>query len=161
MSRLHLHGRPLTDWLVPLAIFLFCGVVAYVSTTLDRAADIIVGHAMQPREFPLFLMIVIALLNLLLIYQTVSTRPKKRADIPYQTYVTAALFAVFYVVTVYIDMFVALALVLFIMCLVWGERRVGVAALVGVLTPTIIFFSFSLILKVRFPRGLLIDWYYG
>lgn len=140
---------------------MFCGVVAYLTTTFDKAADIIVGHAMQPRNFPLFLMLVIALLNMVLIMQLLRSPPSERRSIPYQTWLTAALFAVFYVVSTWVDMFVALAIVLFSMSVVWGERRLYVALLVGLATPTLIFFLFDLVLKVRFPRGLLINLYYG
>jgi hypothetical protein len=149
------------DWAVPLVIFIFCAVVAYLTTTFEEAADIIVGHAMQPRNFPLFLMVVIALLNLVLIVQMLRTPPRTRPRVTYQTWLTVALFALFYVVTVYLDMFIALALVLFIMCLSWGERRLTVATLVALVTPATIFFLFDLVLQVRFPRGVLTNLYYG
>ena len=151
----------LIDWAVPSIIFIFCGVVAYLTTTFDKAADIIVGHAMQPRNFPLFLMAVIALLNIVLIVQLLRSPPPQRRAIPYRTWLSVTLFAVFYVVASYVDMFIALAIVVFSMCVVWGERRLPVAALVGLATPTVIFFLFDLVLKVRFPRGLLTNLYYG
>jgi putative tricarboxylic transport membrane protein len=50
---------------------------------------------------------------------------------------------------------------MFAMCVIWGERRWWVAALTALITTGAIFFSFDLILEVRFPRGLFTDWYYG
>lgn len=158
---LRLAGHPIDEWLVPLVVFVFCGVVAYLTTTFEKAPEIIVGHAMQPRNFPLFLVVVTAVLNLVLIGQMLRSPAPERATQPPQTLATAVLIALFYPGTVYIDMFLTLAVIMFGLCIVWGERRLWVAGLVSVLTPLIIFFSFDLLLEVRFPRGLLINLYYG
>ncbi|SRR6056297_2217319 len=149
------------DYLVPVVIFAFCGAVIYVSTTFEEALPIIVGHSMQPRVFPIFLMLVIALLNLGLIAQILSQPVSRRDWEPYQTWGSGVLLGVFYLLSRYVDMMLALAVVMFALCMLWGERRWWVAALVGVTTTAVIFFSFDLILEVRFPRGLLTDWYYG
>ena len=151
----------LADWAVPGFIFVFCGVVTYIATTLDEAPAIIVGPAMQPRVFPIFLMAVIAIFNVVLIIQMLRSEPRQRSDLPWQTWVTGALLAVFYVVTTTLDMFLAFAVVLFSLCIAWGERRIWVAALVAILTPAIIFFTFDLVLQVRFPRGILTNLWYG
>ncbi len=153
------HG--LVDWAVPGFIFVFCGIVTYVATTLDEAPAIIVGPAMQPRAFPIFLMATIAILNVVLILQMLRSEPRRRSDLPWQTWVTGALLAVFFAVTTTLDMFLALAVVMFSMCLTWGERRLWVAALVAIATPAVIFFTFDLLLQVRFPRGVLTNIYYG
>ena len=116
---------------------------------------------MQPRAFPMFLMAVIAILNVVLILQMLRSERRTRPDLPWQTWVTGSLLAVFYVVTVNFDMFLALGIVLFTMCLAWGERRAWVAGLVAIMTPAVIFFTFDLLLRVRFPRGILTNLYYG
>ena len=72
-----------------------------------------------------------------------------------------ALFALFYPLTVYLDMFIAIAVVMFVMCVLWGERRLYMAGAVALVTPLTMFLLFDLVLKVRFPRGLLTNWYYG
>ncbi len=68
---------------------------------------------------------------------------------------------IFYPLTVYLDMLIAIAVVMFAMCLLWGERRVYVAGAVALVTPTAIFFLFDMVLRIRFPRGLLTNLYYG
>ena len=45
--------------------------------------------------------------------------------------------------------------------LLWGERRLLVAGALAVVTPLTIFLLFDLVLRVRFPRGVLMNWYYG
>ncbi|MEM9360144.1 MAG: tripartite tricarboxylate transporter TctB family protein [Pseudomonadota bacterium] len=154
-------SRTFSDWLVPLVIFAFCGVVTYFALNLDTAPAIVIGEAMQPRSFPIFLMGLIALLNAVLIYQLVSgSRMPHPRQMP-QTWVTMLLMIVFYGLTTYVDMFVGLMVVIFVMSLVWGERRYWLAAMVAVVTPVTIFFLFDLVLKIRFPRGILTELYYG
>ncbi|MEQ9121646.1 MAG: tripartite tricarboxylate transporter TctB family protein, partial [Alphaproteobacteria bacterium] len=80
---------------------------------------------------------------------------------PFQTWATALLLGVFYVLTEAVDMMAALIVVMFALCMVWGERRWPVAAQVAFGTTAAIFFSFDLLLEVRFPRGLFTDMYYG
>ena len=121
----------------------------------------IVGDSMQPRVFPIFLMIINLILSAFLAIQYRNNSPKIIQRESYHTWLTIALFVVFYFVTVYIDMFIAIAIVLFCMCLLWGERRIPVAGAVALMTPITIFFLFDLVLRVRFPRGLLTNWYYG
>jgi len=50
---------------------------------------------------------------------------------------------------------------MFAMCLLWGERRIYVASAVALVTPAAIFFLFDMVLRIRFPRGLLTNLYYG
>ncbi len=150
-----------SDWLVPLVIFAFCAMVTYLALQFDTAPEIVIGEAMQPRSFPIFLAGLIALLNIFLIVQFFGGSRMPHPRQPPQTWLSMALMAVFYVLTTYIDMFLALAVVIFIMSLVWGERRIWLAGLIAVVTPVTIFLLFDLVLKIRFPRGILTELYYG
>ena len=155
--------RPSTlfDWLVPAVIFAFCAIVTWLALQFDEAPEIVVGPAMQPRSFPIFLAVIIALLNAVLIWQLASGMRMPEARQPPPTGGSIGLMVVFYLITTYADMFLALAIVIFIMCIVWGERRYWLAGLVAVVTPLSIFFLFDLVLQVRFPRGILTNLYYG
>ena len=152
---------PLYDWLVPGVIFAFCAVVTYLALQLDRAPPIVIGDAMQPRSFPMFLVGLIAVLNLILLGQLMSGARMPEVRQPPQTWLSMALMVVFYGLATYVDLFAALAVVIFIMCIVWGERRLWLAGLLAVVTPALIFFLFDLVLKIRFPRGILTELYYG
>lgn len=155
--------RPFTrgDWLIPIVIFAFCAAVVYLALQLDTAPPIIIGEAMQPRSFPIFLVALIGVLNLILIGQLMSGERMPVVHQAPQTWLSMLLMAVFYVITTYADMFLALAIVMFVMCIVWGERRYWLAGIVAVVTPITIFFLFDLVLKIRFPRGILTELYYG
>jgi putative tricarboxylic transport membrane protein len=150
-----------SDWLVPAIIFVFCGVVAYLALQLDTAPPIVIGEAMQPRSFPIFLVGLIALLNLILILQLMNGSRMPHPRQPPQTWISMALMVVFYVITTYADMFLGLAVVIFLMCIVWGERRYWLAAVLAVVTPLSIFLLFDLVLQIRFPRGIVTELYYG
>ena len=155
--------RPFTlnDWLVPAVIFAFCAAVAYFALQLATAPPIVIGEAMQPRSFPIFLVALISVLNIALILQLMSGARMPRPDHAPQTWLSIILMLAFYAITVYADMFLALMVVIFIMCVVWGERRYWLAGLVAVVTPIFIFLLFDLVLKIRFPRGILTELYYG
>jgi putative tricarboxylic transport membrane protein len=153
--------RTLFDWLVPGIIFAFCAIVTWFALQFDEAPPIVIGPAMQPRSFPIFLAAIVAVLNIALIWQLAAGARMPEARQPPQTWVSIALMVVFYLITTYADMFLALAVVIFAMCIAWGERRYWLAALVAVITPVSIFLLFDLVLQVRFPRGILTNLYYG
>lgn len=155
--------RPFTrgDWLVPIVIFAFCATVAYLALHFDTAPPIVIGEAMQPRSFPIFLVALIGVLNLILIGQLMSGERMPLVRQAPQTWLSMLLMAIFYAITTYADLFLALAIVIFVMCIVWGERRYWLAGIVAVATPVTIFFLFDLVLKIRFPRGILTELYYG
>lgn len=153
----------LADFMVPVIIFIFCIVVAALTTTFDKAPDLFVGKGMQPRNFPLFLVSVMAALNLALVYRTFknSTPSAARDPLQRQTWATLGLMVMFVLVTSYADMMLAIALMVFAMCLLWGERRIWAALLLAISTPLTIFLFFDIVLEVRFPRGWITNLYYG
>jgi K+ transporter len=72
-----------------------------------------------------------------------------------------SLMVVFYGLTITTDMFIGIAVVMFLMSLAWGERRLLIALANAILTPFLIFLLFDNVLRIRFPRGILMNWYYG
>ena len=136
-------------------------MVAFFTLQLDTAPAIVIGEAMQPRSFPIFLTALIALLNALLVYQLVNGSRMPRLRQSPQTWITMLLMIVFYGLTTYVDMFVGLIVVIFVMSLAWGERLYWLVTLVAEVTPANVFFLFDLVLKIRFPRGVLTGLYYG
>lgn len=148
-------------YFIPALIMAFSFVVIWVAFQLEESPAMIVGDSMQPRVFPIFLMC----LNLILaVFLALAHRKEAPAPISlegYQTWGSIALFVVFYFLTVHVDMMIAITVVMFAMCLLWGEKRIHMAAATAIATPVLVFFLFDLVLRVRFPRGLLTNWYYG
>jgi hypothetical protein len=150
-------------FVVPGIIAVFSVIVIWAASQLELSPPMIVGESMQPRAFPIFLMVINLILVAVLAYQLFRKPPAadkvEFEDFP--TWGSIGLLALFYPLTVYLDMFIGIAVVMFLMCLLWGERRWYVATAVALVTPVAIFFLFDLVLRVRFPRGVLTNLYYG
>ncbi len=147
--------------IIPGIIAAFSLAVIWASLQLELSPEMIVGDSMQPRAFPIFLMVINLVLLLIFAVQLQKQRPERVPLEPFPTWGSLALLGVFYLLTVSLDMFIGIAVVMFLMCLLWGERRIYVAATVALVTPIAIFLLFDFVLKVRFPRGILMNWYYG
>ncbi len=151
----------ISDLIVPGVITVFSFIVIYLSLQLDLSPPMIVGDSMQPRAFPIFLMIINLILVGLMTYQFYQSPPDSIPLEPFQTWGSIILLVIFYGMTTGVDFFVAIAVVMFLMCILWGEKRILVALSASLVTPILIFVLFDQVLQIRFPRGLLLDWYYG
>ena len=150
-----------SDLIVPGVITVFSFIVIYISLQLDLSPPMIVGDSMQPRAFPIFLMIINLILVGLMTYQFYQSPPDSIPLEPFQTWGSIILLVIFYGMTTGVDFFIAIAVVMFLMCILWGEKRILVALSASLVTPILIFVLFDQVLQIRFPRGLLLDWYYG
>ncbi|MGB1105835.1 MAG: tripartite tricarboxylate transporter TctB family protein [Alphaproteobacteria bacterium] len=150
--------RPL---IVPGILAAVSAVIIYMALQLKLSPPMIVGHSMQPRSFPIFLMVINLILIGILAWECFRSPPKPVEIEGATTWVSISLFAAFYFLTTYADFFIAIAVVMFILSTSWGERRLHVAALISVTVPLTLFLLFDEVLKIRFPRGLITNWYYG
>ena len=150
--------RPLV---IPGIIALFSVVIIYLALQLRTSPPLIVGASMQPRSFPIFLMVINLLLVGIMIWQNLKNPPEPVKMEGPTTWISIGLFALFYILTTYADFFIAIAAVVFLPSVSWGERRPHVAGLVALTVPLTLFLIFDEVLKIRFPRGLITNWYYG
>ena len=148
-------------YLVPLILSIFSLAVIAIALQLDTSPEMIVGDSMQARSFPIFLMILKLILIGILSFQFYKNNPKPIALEKYHTWGSMFLFLLFYLLTVYTDMFIGIFVVMLLMGLLWGEKRIWLSFLTATLTPLLIFLLFDFVLKIRFPRGILMDMYYG
>ena len=149
-------------YIIPLFLTLFSIVVILLSLQLETSPQMIVGDSMQARSFPIFLMVINLLLVGILSFQFYKTYPKEVELEKFPTWSSMLLFLVFYIlVTVSGDMFVAIPIVMFLMGLTWGQKKVWVSLTNAIVTPLSVFFLFDYVLQVRFPRGWLTNIYYG
>ena len=146
---------------VPLFLTIFSIIVIGISLQLDTSPEMIVGDSMQARSFPIFLMILKLILLGILTFQFYKNNPKPVALEKYHTWGSMLLFLLFYLLTVYTDMFIGIFVVIFLMSVLWGEKRLWVAFLTATVTPGLVFLLFDFVLKIRFPRGILMNLYYG
>jgi putative tricarboxylic transport membrane protein len=148
-------------FVVPLFLALLSFIIIYLSLQIENSPEMIVGDSMQPRSFPIFLMAINLILLGVLSYQFYKNYPKPIVLEHYPTWATLFLFIVFYVLTTNADLFIGISLVMFLIGWIWGEKRLWVNLLNSILTPFLIFVLFDNVLKVRFPRGILTNLYYG
>ena len=148
-------------FILPISIIILSSVIIGIALNLEEAAQIIVGDGLQPRVFPIFLMTLNIFLALIMIWQFFKSPPKSSIAERFPTIGSILLFGLFYILASYIDLFIGLATVIFLMSRLWGNKRILSNLALAVITPLTIFLLFDLVLKIRFPRGLLTDWYYG
>ncbi len=149
-------------FIVPLILSIFSFVVIYLSLQLDTSPDIIVGDSMQARTFPIFLICVNLVLTAILAFQFIKVYPKEIELEKFPTWSSMLLFLVFYIlVSVSGDMFVAIPVVMFLLGITWGQKKIWISLTNAIATPLFIFFLFDYVLQVRFPRGWLTNIYYG
>ena len=149
-------------YFIPLFLTVFSFVVISLSLQLDTSPEMIVGDSMQARSFPIFLMVINLLLIGILSLQFYKTYPKEVELEKFPTWSSMLLFLVFYIlIQVSGDMFVAIPVVMFLMGLTWGQKKIWISLKNAIITPMSIFFLFDYVLQVRFPRGWLTNIYYG
>ena len=149
-------------YIIPLFLTLFSFVVIYLSLQLDTSPEMIVGDSMQARSFPIFLMVINLLLVAILSLQFYKTYPKEIELEKFPTWSSMLLFLIFYIIILLSgDMFVAIPIVMFLMGLTWGQKKVWISLTNAIVTPLSIFLLFDYVLQVRFPRGWLTNIYYG
>ena len=146
---------------IPLFLTVFSIIIIGISLQLDTSPEMIVGDSMQARCFPIFLTFLNLILISVLTFQYKKNNPEPIKLEKFQTWGSMGLFFIFYLLTVYTDMFIGIFVVMLLMGLLWGEKRIWVSFLTATLTPLFIFLLFDFVLKIRFPRGILMDMYYG
>jgi hypothetical protein len=143
-------------WLVPLGIIIFCILAIVVSTTFERMPPIL-KRGIQPADFPQIVASLIIVLTLLSLWR----EPIKiSAKLNLKTWGTIGLIPVFLVLAP-VDFFLALGTFAIGLAALWGERRLPLLLLVGLLVPAAVFFLFDMIFEIRFPRGILTGLWYG
>mgnify|MGYP001233140018 CR=1 FL=1 len=148
-------------FIVPGFIAFFSLIIIYLAMQFKTSPPMIVGHSMQPRSFPIFLMLINLILVAILLWQNLKT-PSKPVEIEgMTTWISVGSFGLFYILTITTDFFIAIAFIMYVLCFSWGERRPIVAGSVSLGIPLALFMLFDEVLKIRFPRGIITNWYYG
>jgi len=148
-------------YITPIFLAFFSIAIILISLQLDTSPEMIVGDSMQARSFPIFLMVINLILISVLFLQFFRNYPEKIKLEIFTTWFSMFLFLLFYFLTITTDMFIGITVCMFLMGYTWGEKRLWVNLCNAVITPGLIFLLFDSVLKIRFPRGLLTNIYYG
>lgn len=146
----------MTRYAVPCGTIAFCLLAYWFSTQFDRVPPILL-RGMQPSDFPqMILMLIIALSILVALFD----RPIEHQPIGRNVWTSLGLFVVFAILA-QIDLFLGLGVFAGALAWSWGERRVWGIGLVTLVSPLAIFLLFDMVFRIRFPRGLLTNLWYG
>ena len=148
-------------YITPIFLALFSIAIILISLQLDTSPEMIVGDSMQARSFPIFLMAINLILISVLFLQFFKNYPKKIELEIFTTWFSMYLFLLFYFLTITTDMFIGITVCMFLMGYTWGEKRMWVNLSNAIITPGLIFILFDYVLRIRFPRGILTNIYYG
>jgi hypothetical protein len=146
----------MTRYTVPSGIIIFCAMAYWLSTTFDRVPPIFV-RGMQPEDFPQMVLLLIMTVSVLVM---IFDKPVKHARISLNAWKSMSLFLVFALIA-QVDLFLGLGVFAGALAFAWGERRIQALGFVAVFSPLLIFFLFDLVFRIRFPRGLLTNLWYG
>jgi hypothetical protein len=142
--------------LVPVTLVLFAVAAIYISTTFAKMPPIL-KRGIHPSDFPqLIAGLIIALSLMMAIFDPVKVSER----VTRQTLYTFMVMAIF-VILVQVDLFIALGFFAATLAFLWGEKQLKNLFFVGFFVPVSIFFLFDLVFKVRFPRGILTNLWYG
>ena len=148
-------------YITPIFLALFSIAIILISLQLDTSPEMIVGDSMQARSFPIFLMVINLILISVLFLQFFRNYPEKIKLEIFTTWFSMFLFLLFYFLTITTDMFIGITVCMFLMGYTWGEKRMWVNLSNAIITPGLIFILFDYVLRIRFPRGILTNIYYG
>ena len=148
-------------YITPIFLSLFSIAIILISLQLDISPEMIVGDSMQARSFPIFLMVINLILISVLFLQFFRNYPEKIKLEIFTTWFSMFLFLLFYFLTITTDMFIGITVCMFLMGYTWGEKRMWVNLSNAIITPGLIFILFDYVLRIRFPRGILTNIYYG
>lgn len=141
---------------VPCGIIVFCMLAYWLSLQFDRVPPILL-RGMQPEDFPqLVLLLIMALCVLVMVFD----RPIDHGPVGLNVWKSLGLFVVFALLA-QIDLFLGLGVFAGALAWAWGERRLWGIGLVALVNPALIFLLFDQVFRIRFPRGLLTNLWYG
>jgi len=144
------------SWVVSCAIIAFCLAAIWLSLSFDKMPPIL-KRGIQPSDFPQMVCVAIILMTLYMFWRDPVTVVEPMGSKTIGSIVLMFLF----VLLTQVDLFLALALFAVALSIYWGERRVTRIAIVGLVVPVTVFFLFDQVFKIRFPRGLLTNLWYG
>jgi len=139
-----------------LVIIAFCVSAIWLSLSFEKMPPIL-KRGIQPADFPQLVLTLIILLTLYMFWRD----PVSIVEPMGSKTIGSLLLMVLFVLLTRIDLFLALALFAVGLSFYWGERKFSRLLIVGLAVPVTVFFLFDQVFKIRFPRGLLTNLWYG
>ena len=141
-------------------ILLFSLFAFIVTFTFDQVPPIL-NRGIQPATFPKILLILIIFLTSFLYFLSIKSpwSAGKKLERPF--YLTLFILILFVLIAKFLDFFLAIGTLSFLVSFFWGERRIYYLFIVSIIFPIIVFIFFETILGLRFPSGIITNFYYN
>jgi len=119
------------------------------------------NRGIQPATFPKILLVLIISLTLIVYYLSIKSSWKKQERLEKPFFLTLFFFILFVFVAKFIDFFLAIGILSFLVSYFWGEKNIFYLLFVSIFFPIIVFIFFESILGLRFPGGIITNFYYN
>ena len=140
--------------IIAISIFLL------ISTFTFDIVPPILNRGIQPATFPKALLVMIISFTLLIYFLSIKKPWKIEKKLPRTFFLTLLSFLIFVIVSKTLDFFLAISLLSVFVSYYWGEKRILYLLMVSIIFPIIVFIFFETILGLRFPPGIITDFYY-
>ena len=148
------------SFIVSFVIILLSSILLYFTFQFDIVPPIL-NRGIQPATFPKALLILIIFLTIITYLLSLKNSWKKQKKLPTSFYLTLSSFILFILISKFLDFFLGISILSIIVSFFWGEKRILYLLLVGIIFPLFVFIFFEVVLGLRFPAGIITNFYYG
>ena len=148
------------SFIVSFVIILLSSILLYFTFQFDIVPPIL-NRGIQPATFPKALLILIIFLTIITYLLSLKNSWKKQKKLPTSFYLTLSSFILFILISKFLDFFLGISILSIIVSFFWGEKRIIYLLLVGIIFPLFVFIFFEVVLGLRFPAGIITNFYYG
>jgi len=142
-------------------VIIFFSTILLISTfTFDKVPPIL-NRGIQPATFPKALLVLIITLSLIVYFLSIKKPWHIEKKLSKAFYITMASFVIFSLIGVTLDFFLGISVLSVLVSFFWGERRIIFLFLVAIIFPIVVFIFFETILGLRFPGGIITNFYYN
>ena len=148
------------SFIVSFVIIFLSSLLLYFTFQFDIVPPIL-NRGIQPATFPKALLILIIFLTIITYLLSLKNSWKKQKKLPTSFYLTLSSFILFILISKFLDFFLGISILSIIVSFFWGEKRILYLLLVGIIFPLFVFIFFEVVLGLRFPAGIITNFYYG
>ena len=148
------------SFIVSFVIIFLSSILLYFTFQFDIVPPIL-NRGIQPATFPKALLILIIFLTIITYLLSLKNSWKKQKKLPDTFYLTLSSFILFILISKFLDFFLGISILSIIVSFFWGEKRILYLLLVGIIFPLFVFIFFEVVLGLRFPAGIITNFYYG
>ena len=148
------------SFIVSFVIIFLSSILLYFTFQFDIVPPIL-NRGIQPATFPKALLILIIFLTIITYLLSLKNSWKKQKKLPTSFYLTLSSFILFILISKFLDFFLGISILSIIVSFFWGEKRILYLLLVGIIFPLFVFIFFEVVLGLRFPAGIITNFYYG